>query len=164
MEYQFTDITENGVDLKNMDQRYFLVGLLNEFTNLFQSVGDSIFQEISWKQCFVLNCIRLFEKAPTLKELSDMLGSSHQNVKQMLLKLEKTGYVKFVPDEVDKRKQRIMVTEKTENFAREHEAVSEHHMEKLFSTVDPESLAITVQTFMKLDEQLRCIKEERDVK
>ena len=34
------------------------------------------------------------KEPPTLKELSDILGSSHQNVKQILLKLEKKNFKK----------------------------------------------------------------------
>ena len=43
--------------------------------------------------------INMCKEPTTLKELSDILGSSHQNVKQILLKLEKKGFIKFEEDE-----------------------------------------------------------------
>lgn len=164
MKYK-TDITsENSVDMGEMENSFFLIGLLNEFMNRFQSVGDTFFGEISWKQCFVLICIRLFEQPPTLKELSDMMGTSHQNVKQMLLKLSKLGYVEFVPDEKDKRKQRILATQKAEDFSEEHDAASTEYMGKLFEHVKPQDLQTTVNTLLQLDEQLKWMQQEDNTK
>lgn len=51
-------------------------------------------------------CINLCKDKPTVNELADIMGSSHQNVKQILLKLEKKGFVYIAVDENDKRKQR----------------------------------------------------------
>ncbi len=58
------------------------------------------------------------------------MGSSHQNVKQILLKLEKKHFVSTVPDEKDKRKQRI------------------------FDGIDEKSLQTTIQTIMKMERNL----------
>ncbi len=86
------------------------------------------------------------------------MGSSHQNIKQMLMKLENTGYVAFTPDQSDKRKQRIVLIEKKQRFMEENDASSSAFMEKLFWNVGEENLKITVQTILTLDEQLRRIK------
>ncbi len=144
-----------AIDFGNLDDSFFLIGLLNEFTNRFQAVGDSFFKEMSWKQCFLLSCIRFFKQPPTLKELSQLMGSSHQNVKQMLLKLEKTGYVTFQPDAYDGRKQRILLTEKANKFNEKHSEPSAVFMDELFRNIDKENLAITIQTILELDEQLK---------
>ena len=81
MGYQFLEELSDKVDFGEMDDRFFLIGVLNEFMNRFQTVGDRFFGEISWKQCFTLICIGFFKEPPVLKELSQMMGSSHQNVK-----------------------------------------------------------------------------------
>ena len=86
------------------------------------------------------------------------MGSSHQNVKQMLLKLEKLGYVEFVPDEQDKRKQRIVTTDKTRRFNQEHDKSSEEFMPQLFSGISEQELGVTIQTISKLDEQLKRMR------
>lgn len=44
------------------------------------------------------------------------MGSSHQNVKQILLKLEKKGFVTIIVDKNDKRKQRIELTDYCRDF------------------------------------------------
>ncbi len=155
MEYKFSNSTGMSIDMGNMENTFFLVGLLNEFMNRFQTVGDRFFKEMSWKQCFVLICIRLFEEPPTLKELSELMGSSHQNIKQMLLKLEKGGYVEFVPDETDRRKQRIVVTNRAEDFSQKYDAASAEFMKNLFENIDAKSLETTVATIIQMDNQLK---------
>ena len=109
-------VTNDIVDFSAIPPQYFLLGLLSAFENRFQAMADKMIGEISWKQFFAVICINMCKEPPTLKELSDILGSSHQNVKQILLKLEKKGFIKFQPDESDKRKQLIVLTNKCRKF------------------------------------------------
>ena len=102
-------IQNDNLDFSGIPSDYYLLGLLSAFDNRFQALADSTMQEISWKQFFAIICINLCKEPPTLNELSEILGSSHQNVKQILLKLEKKGFVQFKADTNDRRKQRIMV-------------------------------------------------------
>lgn len=159
MKYRISEDSDQFLDMGDMDNTFFLIGLLNEFMNSFQTVGDRFFEEMSWKQCFVLICIGLFEEPPTLKELSEVMGSSHQNVKQMLNKLEKTGYVSFAQDSKDKRKQRIILTKQAAEFSERHNEPSAIFMKQLFANVAPKDLEITVQTIMQMDAQLKKMKE-----
>ena len=80
-------ISNEKVDFTGVELSYFLLGLLSAFENRFQAVADNAMQEISWKQFFAVICINLCKEKPTVKELSEIMGSSHQNVKQILLKL-----------------------------------------------------------------------------
>lgn len=141
---------ERLVDFGNMDNKYFLIGVMNTFNNRFQAAADRCFKEISWKQCFVLNCIRLFKNPPTLKEVSDLIGSSHQNVKQLILKLEKCGYVKMVPDEKDGRKQRIILTDLVEKIDEKYSKMSNDIMNEIFEGIEDEALQTTINTLIHL--------------
>lgn len=69
-----------------------LLDLLNAFDNRFQALADKTTKEISWKQFFAIICINLCKSKLTVKELAEIMGSSHQNVKQILLKLEKKRF------------------------------------------------------------------------
>lgn len=100
----------DNVDFTGIESSYFLLGLLSAFENRFQAFADQAMQEISWKQFFAIICINLCKEKPTIKELAEIMGSSHQNVKQILLKLEKKGFVQIAVDKADKRKQRIGLT------------------------------------------------------
>ncbi len=156
-----TDNVKYG-DLKfeEMEGPFFLTGLMNEFMNRFQTVGDNFIKEISWKQCFTIICIGLFEQPPTLKDLSETLGCSHQNAKQMLLKLEKEGYVSLVADKSDKRKQRIITTKKAEELSKKYDKPSQVMVDKLFLNVSKEDLEITIKTIMSIDMQLKELAKE----
>ena len=111
----------NNVEFGDMPPQAFLLGLLSAFDNRYQAAADAFFKEITWKQFFAIICINLCKEAPTLNELSDVMGSSHQNVKQILLKLEKKGFVSFITDPNDKRKQRILVTDSCREFLEEND-------------------------------------------
>lgn len=148
------------VDFGNMDNKYFLIGIMNTFNNRFQAVGDRCFEEISWKQCFTLNCIRLFRNPPTLKEVSELVGSSHQNIKQLVLKLEKCGYVKMIPDEKDERKQRIIVTDLVEEMDEKYSKSSDDVMNELFEGIDEDALQKTINTLISLSSKLEKMEEK----
>lgn len=160
MEKNANQVQYGDLKLEDMEGTFFLTGLMNEFMNRFQTVGDHFIKEISWKQCFAIICIGLFEQPPTLKELSETLGSSHQNVKQILLKLEREGYVTFVTDASDKRKQRIIATQKAVMLSEKYDKPSQIMMGRLFQNISKENLKITIQTIMDLDMQLKKLAEE----
>ena len=143
------------LDFSNIPPNYYLLGLLSAFENRFQAMADSMMQEVSWKQFFAIICINLCQEPPTLKELSEILGSSHQNVKQILTKLEKKGFVEFLPDVVDKRKRRIVLTDQCREFCDKNDDMSREIMQRLFDGVSEEEIASTVQTLLRIERNMR---------
>ena len=133
----------------------FLIGLLSAFENRFQAVADSFFEEITWKQFFAIICINLCRESPTINELSEVMGSSHQNVKQILLKLEKKGFVEMIVDEKDRRKQRIVTTKKCEDFCQRNDQGSKTQMNKIFEGISQEQLVTTIQTISQMERNLK---------
>ena len=133
----------------------FLIGLLSAFENRFQAVADSFFEEITWKQFFAIICINLCRESPTINELSEVMGSSHQNVKQILLKLEKKGFVEMIADEKDRRKQRIVTTKKCEDFCQRNDQGSKIQMNKIFEGISQEQLITTIQTISQMERNLK---------
>lgn len=150
------EVMQNGnVDFSNIPSNYYLLGLLSAFENRFQAMADNTMQEISWKQFFAIICINMCKEPPTLKELSDILGSSHQNVKQILLKLEKKSFIQFQTDDADKRKQRIVLTDYCREFCVRNDEMSRSIMEKMFDGVTEKEVATTIQTIIKIEKNLR---------
>ena len=144
----------NNVEFGNMPPQPFLLGLLSTFDNRYQVAADTFFKEITWKQFFAIICINICKEAPTINDLSDVMGSSHQNVKQILIKLEKKDYIKMVTDEKDKRKQRIFLTDKCREFCAKNDPQSQKIVDCIFKGIDENSLLITIQTIMKMDKNL----------
>lgn len=150
-------ISSEKVDFEGIELSYFLLGLLSAFENRFQAAADNAMQEISWKQFFAVICINLCKEKPTVKELSEIMGSSHQNVKQILLKLEKKGFVRITADTQDKRKQRIELTDYCREFCEKNDELSMNTMKALFAGVSEEQLQVTVQTIIQIEDNLKRI-------
>lgn len=150
-------MNHENVDFTGIESSYFLLGLLSAFDNRFQAMADRTMKEISWKQFFAIICINMCKEKPTLKELADIMGSSHQNVKQILLKLEKKGFVKVVTDEKDKRKQRIELTEYCMDFCQKNDEVSSQIMKKMFEGISQEQLQTTIATMIQIENNLEEI-------
>ena len=151
-------IRSNKVDFTGIESSYFLLGLLSAFENRFQAIADNAMKEISWKQFFAVICINLCKEKPTVKELAEIMGSSHQNVKQILLKLEKKGFVTITVDEQDKRKQRIELTDYCRGFCEKNDDMSMALMKKMFEGVSEEQLQITIQTIVQIEDNLKEIR------
>ena len=148
-------INADELRFEGMDASLFLLGLLSAFENRYQAKADSFFEEISWKQFFAILCINLCKESPTIKELAEIMGSSHQNVKQILIKLENKGFVEIIADEQDKRKQRIVLTEKTMIFCEEHEEGSQRIIKKIFEGIDIENIEIVIKTLLQMEKNLK---------
>ena len=148
-------IKSDKIDFTGIELSYFLIGLLSAFENRFQAVADNAMKEISWKQFFTIICIDLCKDNPTVKELAEIMGSSHQNVKQLLLKLEKKGFVNIAIDEKDKRKQRIELTAYCREFCMKNDEMSANIMKTMFEGISDEQLKITIQTIIQLEENLK---------
>lgn len=152
-------INSGKVNFTGIEHSYFLLGLLSAFDNRFQAIADSTMQEISWKQFFAIICINMCKEKPTIKELAEIMGSSHQNVKQILLKLEKKGFVCIVADENDKRKQRIELTDYCRVFCAKNDEMTMNIMKKMFDGVSEEQLQTTIQTIIQIGDNLQEIQE-----
>ena len=154
------DVIRNGsLDFSGIPQNYYLLGLLSAFENRFQAMADQTMQEISWKQFFAIICINLCKEPPTLRELSEILGSSHQNVKQILLKLEKKDFIQFQADDKDRRKQRIVLTDRCQRFCEKNNGVSSGIMNKMFDGIPQDDLSITIRTITAIEKNLREIEK-----
>ena len=148
-------ITSDNVDFTGIESPYFLIGLISAFENRFQAMADKTMEEISWKQFFAVICIGMCKEKPTLNELAEIMGSSHQNVKQILIKLEKKGFVRIVADEKDKRKQRIELTEYCEKFCNKNDEASISIMNKMFEGISPEQIQTTIATIIRIEGNLK---------
>ncbi len=151
------EMNMDKVEFGDMPPQAFLLGLLSAFDNRYQAAADAFFKEITWKQFFAIICINLCREAPTINELSDVMGSSHQNVKQILLRLEKKGFVSTIADAKDKRKQRIIVTDEARTFLEKNDnngQQSQYIIGRIFEGIDEKSLMNTVQTIMKMERNL----------
>ncbi|MDO5156262.1 MAG: MarR family transcriptional regulator [Eubacteriales bacterium] len=152
------EVRENeNMNMEGIPASYYLLGLLSAFENRFQAMADKMMGEISWKQFFLIICINMCRENPTIKELAEIVGSSHQNVKQLLLKLEKKNFVRIYMDEVDKRKQRIQLTEYCMEFCAKNDEASGQIMSTMFEGITEEQLKMTIDTIVAIEKNMSTI-------
>lgn len=154
------DLVQSGhLDFSGIPMNYYLLGLISAFENRFQAMADQLMQEVSWKQFFAIVCVNLCKEPPTLRELSEILGSSHQNVKQILLKLEKKGFIRLRADDKDKRKQRIILTEHCRQFCEKNDEAGAAVMNRMFEGISGDELSATIRTMIKMEKNLEGIEQ-----
>ncbi len=100
--------------LELMTDRQYLFGAIFVAANRMDTLMEREFKkfDITTKQWFLSIVIdNLFDKPPTIKEAAREMGSSHQNVKQVALKLEQKGLLVLEKDARDSRVIRLKLTE-----------------------------------------------------
>lgn len=147
--------------LKGMDVQHSLFGTLLLFNNMLQAAGDAFYDEITCKQFFLLICLSLFnDEDPTINELSEFMGSTHQNVKKIIDKLEKSGFVRTYHDEKDKRKIRIAPTKMVQKLSGKYEERQKEFFVRFYDGITQEELKMMYKTLLRLENNLAVIKEE----
>ncbi|WP_373483669.1 MarR family winged helix-turn-helix transcriptional regulator [Acetobacterium sp.] len=101
-----------------------------------------------------------FDHDPTIKEVAKGMGSSHQNVKQVALKLEQKGFVVMAKDAKDARITRIKLTDAVDIFGKESQEKSVIFTEKLFAGISAEEMAMTRSALEKMLTNLEKMDQE----
>ena len=141
--------------INSMDKRFALFGYFFAMSNRLQTVGDRFYEEITCKQFFLMICLRLFENgAPTINELSEIMGCSHQNVKSIAGKLEEKGYLEIRPDSDDARKLRIRLTNKADSLSKKYQKKELDFIDMLFTGISDEQIETTFKTLEKMEENI----------
>ncbi|TCL58057.1 DNA-binding MarR family transcriptional regulator [Kineothrix alysoides] len=144
--------------LEGLDDERALFGLFFAFGNRLQAAGDTFYEEITCKQFFLLICLSVFQGTPPMiNELADVMGSSHQNVKQLVNKLEKAGFVTTFYDKEDRRKVRVAATEKIGILSDRYREQEEKFMTGLYDGVTKEEVKLTYKVMTKIEKNLMRI-------
>lgn len=137
------------------EDRYVLFALLNALVNRIQAAGDAQFEEVTWKQWFALLGVSVFPQPPGVQEVAALIGTSHQNLKQLLLRLEKTGLVRLGKDPADARRTLIHTTPHTQAFERKYRDQSGGFMQAIYEGIPQEDIAVTRRTVEQMNDNLR---------
>ncbi len=108
--------------------------------------------DLSLKQLMLLIVVGTMGNEPTIKEVSDVLATSHQNVRALLNQLEKKDFVTTYSDEKDKRITRIKLKEGKEAYWAERNDRDMKLIESLFEGLPLEDIQVTAKTLMALDQ------------
>lgn len=137
---------------QNKEEIYkFLFGSIFLLNTQLEKIGPKVLKEITAKQWFLLACVTtFFEHPPTISEVASALSMSHQNVKQVALRLEKKGLFNLLPDPKDSRATRIHLTEGYTRYAERRDEPSDAFLQKLFADIPQEEALSCYHTLLKM--------------
>lgn len=147
-------------DFENMDKR--LIAYVNIFicANRLQAIMDSGLEDITAKQWLAITMIDAFPEPPTLKQMSEMSGVTHQSMRQIVDRLIDKGFLEVVPDKKDKRSIRLIKTEAANNIRTKKAGQNQEFVLKLFDCLNEEETTVFCSALTKLCDRLRELKEE----
>jgi DNA-binding MarR family transcriptional regulator len=121
-----------------------IFGLLLIISNKMNTLLEREFKEfdVTTKQWFLYETINsLFDYPPTLNEIANAMGSSHQNVKQVAMKLHPKGLLTFEKDKKDARVTRLRITEQSRDFWKRMDPKGDLFRKKMFKEMELNDIA-----------------------
>lgn len=93
------------------------IRLLFVLSQRLRNVLDRVLADsgLTAQQAAVLTAVRS-RGAPSFKEVAEAIGTSHQNVKQLAVALERKGFLTISPDPHDRRARRLQATAKNHRY------------------------------------------------
>ncbi|MDU6877348.1 MarR family winged helix-turn-helix transcriptional regulator [Clostridium tepidum] len=148
-------------EIDNIDKRYHIFGMLFLLANKLETLGNNFLGELTTKQWFfMLILMNFFKESPTLSELANEMGTSHQNTKQIAIKLEEKGFLVMEKDTKDKRILRLTPTNKIQKYIKLRENKDHFFIEKFFNILTKEEIKNIYESFTKLLNNIKSIENE----
>ncbi len=148
-------------NFETMDKRLIIFGNLFLVANRLQTVMDSQMEGLTAKQWLVLTMLGMFDEPPTLKQLAKMCNTSHQNTKQLVLKLESKGFLEVTKDPKDARAMRICATAKCTEWELANQENNAKFVNQMFFTLTQEEILVTMTSLLKIYDALEDMANEQ---
>ena len=146
--------------LKDIDKRYRIFGMFFLLSTKLETIGNTFLNELTTKQWFfMLVLTSFFETPPTLTELANHMGTSHQNAKQLALKIQEKGFLTMEKDKEDHRVLRIIPTEKIQEYVKIREDMDQKFIDEFFKVLTNGEIKELDNTLFKLIDNIQNIEE-----
>jgi DNA-binding MarR family transcriptional regulator len=142
--------------MRNTDSipdKQMIFALLMIISNRMDTLLGREFKEfdVTTKQWFLVATINnLFANPPTMKAVASEMGSSHQNIKQVALKLQEKGLLKLEKDKKDARVTRLRMTEQSNEFWGKIHSSGTIFIKNMFKNIKQEDLARSRELLNKI--------------
>lgn len=137
--------------MNRTDKEEYIIGSISLLSNKITLMGDSILPDITFKQWFLLMMISKIElQEKNLNSIAEVVGTTRQNVKKMLVPLENKGYVHITKSKSDARALNVQLTHKTYEYFADNNDPTAKETNKLFSAFSMTELDDFVVSLNKL--------------
>jgi len=126
--------------------------LINEF--LREELKEVSNGELCPSQCSILYIVYKYNGKVQIKEIYDTLLKQKSTITEIINRLVKSGYLKKVRCNLDKRVTFVVATEKGMNFKKEFEKISSNLVNKLYKNFDEEEKVVLIKLLIKGIENL----------
>ncbi|MBU5426260.1 hypothetical protein KQI41_07505 [Tissierella pigra] len=147
--------------LYDIDKRYRIFGMIFLLSNKLETIGNSFLGELTTKQWFfMLTLTTFFESPPTLSQLAKQMGTSHQNSKQLAIRLQEKGFLTIEKDQLDNRAIRIFPTKKMEEYVRVRQDKDHKFIEDFFRVLKDREIKELDEILFRLMDSIQNIEEK----
>ncbi|AET69135.1 transcriptional regulator [Desulfosporosinus orientis DSM 765] len=139
--------------MNRLDKEKFIFGSLFLLANKMQVNGDKYLAEddMTLRQWFLtISILQFGDHPPTLNEVAEKMGSTRQNVKQLVTKLLEKGFITVEKDAADARAMRLKLTDKSESFWEGREEKDRRFITDLFKDLTNSELNVMCEGLNKL--------------
>ena len=139
--------------LHSMKDQKFVFGSVLVIANRMDTLLERELKEYDvtakqWLLTAVLD--NSFDNPPTIKEVAREMGSSHQNVKQVALKLEQKGLLVFEKDKKDARITRLKLTDQIYEFSQLTQSKATIFTQALFKGIEKDDMSKARSVLQKM--------------
>jgi len=150
--------------LDEMEDRQFIFGSLLFAANRMDTLLERELKEFDitskqWMMSIIIE--NLFDEPPTMKDVANEMGSSHQNVKQLALKLEQKGLLKMKKDEKDARVTRLNMTDESYQFWAKTQPKGTAFVDEVFENISKDELMAARNVMNKIMGNLIKMEKEK---
>ena len=151
--------------VQKLTDRQYLFGMIFIVSNRVDTMLEREFKrfDITTKQWFLSVIIdNLFDNPPTIKDAAKEMGSSHQNVKQVALKLEQKGLLSLQKDKKDARVTRLKLTESSYDFWQNVREEGTAFTQALFKNIDKNELEVARIVMQKMQSNINEMDDKSE--
>lgn len=151
----------NAEKINKIPDEAMIFGLLLIISNKMNTLLERELKEfdVTTIQWFLIETINsLFDSPPTLMEAANAMGSSHQNVKQVAMKLQQKGLLTLEKDKKDARVTRLRMTVQSNDFWKQTDPKGAIFRERMFKEMDANDIARTRHLLEKMLSNLNEIE------
>ncbi len=139
--------------LEMMGDQQYIFGAIMIAANRMDTLLEREFKkyDVTTKQWLLSIIIdNLFDEPPTIKEVANEMGSSHQNVKQVALKLEQKGLLILEKDKRDSRVTRLKLTENSYDFWKKLREEGATFIQTLLKDINDDEILVAREVIKKM--------------
>lgn len=147
--------------MDRLDQEEWIIGSVSLLANRLAQFGDAMLPDITFRQWFLLLLIsRMDLTEKSIHRIAEVAGTSRQNVKKLLVPLEKKGYVQIQKSARDARSLQVELTGKAWQYFSDHAKLTAGETERLFAPFQPEEVRQLAELLEKLQKCLEQYERE----